>query len=568
MIGIGMENYGEAAHRFCRLTTPEMCMRLQESLGGQKFVALWATVVPRQNVDILLELESRLRERGVPVLFFLKENAVEFVGDSAPGRGDFLILEDKGLLRHLPGIGLLVTHDYVVGHSRVDGFHGKTMLLNHSALFVPHAGIAMDLYADYLVTVNAQLPETLDFSFVPHLVSMQHNPQLAVIPAGSPKLDLLAAARRKAYARRANILSFYPASSDVMLGTPAKAAAAVREWSNFVECFFRRHPGWTFVFSPALYDHGREFILDFVETWRSEKRFVFSKRADNKYWLARSDFLLTDWSTISLSWAFSSLRPAICLRPGAEEKEIGEDAFGYIAGTGRQALEALGLASENLWRWKARLLKFRTEQIPTFGRSFAQLADAIRHILSTEFPKPLPGWVIMDKKVGSENPVHDLLRRYSRRKANPSGHRTLHPGHHWDKALASFRNGPLALAALDELLAWFSVRGAASEFDMARWKSYTVSALALTPQKIVYSFIYHKLSEYRENQYSLSTLAVVAASADGTSEQRETVGRLLRKGNADIRSVAEFFHACRRSGAQGLSEGCLGQILSFVATVD
>lgn len=553
------ENLTEPDFRFQRLVSPEDCGRLEDRLPDTPVVALWATVEPRQNVDILLALEASLRRDGIPVLFLMRENAVEFVRQYSPGGENFFIFEDKQLFRFLPGISLLVTHDYVLGHSRVDGFSGKTLLLNHASLASPESAIALDLYADYLIVPHARFQEPFDYSLVPNRVSIQHNPQLTVIPAGSPKLDLLAAARRRAYAPHTNIVSFYPASSDFMLGkNPAKINSVVQEWSAFVEAFLSRYPDGTFVFSPALRDHGEDFIRDFVKSWRNHKRFIFSRTADNKYWLSRTDFLLTDWSSISNTWALTSLRPAIRLQPG-REAALTEDIWGYTAFSPAQALGALDLARKNLWRWKTRLLHYRTKRFPAFGQCMTELPNAIRHILSADFPAPLPSWRVLDKKASPENSIHNILRVYCARKAMPAGREAPHPAYLWDKIL-EIGSGCLTLAGLDEFIAYLSKANSLNEFDMSRWKRYTILSLSRCPQNICYKFFLHKVNRYKTYFYIIATLAVIAASRGSTTEQRKHVSDLIRQTDIDIIKVSDFFHGCHQLEDKLLSREYFGQI--------
>ncbi len=531
------------APTFTRLATAEDCARLNDSLCGKKAVALWATTQPRQNVDVLLALASALRQEGIPVLFLMKENAVALVADQGGEGTNFYILDDRQLLRFLPCIELLVTHDYVADYYRIDGFQGKVLYLNHVA--TGNQNIARNYYNDYIVEINAKFSCAFDYSLVPSFLSVQHNPQLAVIPAGSIKLDLLAEARareRKAGAPT-GIVSFYPLSSEHMIGdNTEKIARTVREWSVFVEGFFREHPGGTFVFSPSIADRGREFILNFAESWRHEPHFIFSTRDDNKYWISRSDFLLTDWSGIDGSWIFSSLRPALYLRPDSRERP-GESAYGYVTTTGAEALRALARAQKELWRWKARLLKFRSEQFPFFGKSIACLCEAIRHIVSAEFPEPLPSWGVIDKKMTQENPVLATLRCHRLRKKNPEALRQLTPENFWYNVFRTIPpNGTLTLAAIDELIAYHATI-APNELAFSALLSFLEQAFSHAPQHIVYTFLFHKLAAFPRSMYLLAALCITASHKKSTVDQRERTVTALRAAALDMETISGIFSA-------------------------
>lgn len=522
------------------LATAADCARLEQRFRGKKVVALWATTQPRQNVDVLLELKGALQQEGIPVLFLLKEDAAAFVGAHARDRESFFLLNDAEPLRFLPCIDLLVTHDYVAGYKKIPGFGGKVMYLNHTA--AGHQGVAMDYFADYLVEINTNFSCDFDYAAIPAFLSVQHNPQLALVPAGSIKLDLLASARQQAKERPAPqglLVSFYPLSSEHKLrGDTAKIRQAMGEWNTFVEGFLHTHPEGTFVFSPAVADRTRDYILDFVETWRNDGRFIFSEEDDNKYWLARSDFLLTDWSSIDASWIFSTLRPAIHLRPGSDET-LHETAYGYTASCAADALQALADAQKNLWRWKARLLKFRHEQFPFFGHSVARLCEAIRHIISADSPQPLPGWGVLDKNVAAEKPALALLRFLSFRKRNPKALSMLHPAYVWQKVFQEMPgSGCLALAALDELIAYFSAVPP-DALGAQTLLTYLEHALERVPLRILYQFLMNKLDAPTPELIRL--LCIVLSHKDSAPEQKEHFIEVLQKRHIDLQKFSGCF---------------------------
>ncbi|MBD5646269.1 MAG: hypothetical protein HDQ89_01135 [Desulfovibrio sp.] len=532
---------------FAPLSAAEDCKRLNGRFRGQKVVALWATTRPRQNVDVLLALKEGLEKAGIPVLFLLRENAAPLVAELARGSGDFFLLDDRDLFRFLPCIDLLVTHDYVTGYRKIPGFGGKVMYLNHTS--AGHQGVAMDYFADYLVEINTKFSCDFDYTAVPAFLSVQHNSQLALVPAGSIKLDLLASARERAKDKAAAqglLVSFYPLSSEHMLGAnAAKISRAIGEWNAFVEGFFRRHPDGTFVFSPAIPDRKRDFIRDFAETWRHDGRFIYSEEDDNKYWLARSDFLITDWSSIDASWIFSTLRPAIHLRPG-EGEPLHETAYGYTAATAEDALLALDDAQKNLWRWKARLLKFRHEQFPFFGRSVAMLCEAIRHIISADFPEPLPGWGVLDKNVTAEKPALALLRFLAFRKKNMAARRMLNPGHIWlnpayiwEKVFQEIpTSGCLTLAALDDLLTYHTLMPP-NELSHRRFRINLERALERVPQHIVYRFLVNRLDAPTPDLIRL--LCSVVSHKDSTPAQKAHLVAALKKTGMDFGKYADCF---------------------------
>lgn len=543
---------------FQHLATAEDCERLNERFRGKKVVALWATTQPRQNVDVLLALDSALRQRGIPVLFLMKENAVEFAEAHAREVHSFSLLNDSGLLRYLPCVELLVTHDYVTGYKKIPGFRGKVMYLNHTATGRP--GVAMDYFADYLVDINTNFACDFDCSFVPNFLSVQHNPQLAIVPAGSIKLDLLGAERARAGKHHGQIVSFYPLSSEHMLGSNAtKIDRTVREWNAFVEGFFRRFPEGKFVFSPAIADRKRDFIRHFADTWRQERHFVFSEADDNKYWVARSDFLLTDWSAIAGSWIATSLRPAIFLRPATEEP-LRENAHGYIASTGEQALDALARAQKDLWRWKTRLLRLRNEQIPFFGQSVDRLCEAIRYIVSAEFPEPLPSWGVFEKNATPEKPALALLRFVSFRKRRPEALRMLAPAYIWQKVFQEIpESGCLALAALDELIAYSSCREP-NELGSQKLLVYLLHAFERVPQHIIYKFLVNKLVPASPDIILMRLLCVVVSHADSTPAQREHLIETFQKTAIDPGKIPEFFPASFWPQGDAFSREVLEQI--------
>lgn len=122
---------------FTRIDSREKCAALAARFEGQKVVGLWGTALPRQNVDVLLELERQLRAAGIATLMLVKANAADLVRSMAPELEAVAILDDKKLFAHLPFISLLVTNDYAVEYSRIEGFRGELLLLPHTVFLKP-----------------------------------------------------------------------------------------------------------------------------------------------------------------------------------------------------------------------------------------------------------------------------------------------------------------------------------------------------------------------------------------------------------------------------------------------
>lgn len=231
-----------ALHEFPRLDTPAKCAALWQKYP-RKAVGMWATALPRQNVDVLWRLREELIKLGVPVIFFFTESAKPLVDTILHVRAlslndeDIYQLDDAKFFRLLNFVEVLVTNDYLLRcpHNRHIG--AKLVGMPH------HAGVPNPTYwnffYDYFVSDKTCL-SSFDYSFLPNLSKIHRNPFFTQLVAGHPKIDLILEERQKSSAENAPlVLLVYPTHVDYAMGLQnIDLDTYVELWGRMISNYF------------------------------------------------------------------------------------------------------------------------------------------------------------------------------------------------------------------------------------------------------------------------------------------------------------------------------------------
>lgn len=411
---------------FPHLDSPEKCAALKSRYPG-KVVGLWATGDPRQNVDVLWRLRRELLRLGVPALFFFKESAkpmlrtVLAAENALPAQaGGVYQLDDAALFPGLDFVDVLATSEYVVDFRASRHIPAKLVsVLNHAKMESP---CIWNYFYDYYVSPVDPLKgfeypngdsRKVDFGFYPDSCKTHRNPHFTQVVTGYPKIDLLVEERERAAAvRSAPVLLLFPTYVDFCLKVqnigPEKY---VEIWSDVVRAFLAWRPEGLVVFRPNVKNRTHPLVGCLKARFAGEPRFTVDEDDDNKFWLARADYFVTDYSEGYTNFCLSAKRPAIRLAYSWEEQEPQVDEWGWTISKPGQLVPLLQEMDREESSWARALEATQKREMPHLGRTFPLIADMLKRILENDDD---PAWLREDKGHTPCDTPADKLRLVAR----------------------------------------------------------------------------------------------------------------------------------------------------------
>lgn len=125
----------------------------------------------------------------------------------------------------------------------------------------------------------------------------------------------------------------------------------------------------------------------------AEGRFYIDEEDDNKFWLARATYFVTDYSEGFINFCMTAKKPAIRMVYTEEGGEPSQDEWGWTLTAPAGIVPVMEqMDMQEKW-WTQSLLEKQQRVMPTLGRNFTILAEMIRCILNNDDP----GGVTLDK---------------------------------------------------------------------------------------------------------------------------------------------------------------------------
>lgn len=391
-----------------------------------------ATGHPIQNVDVLWRLRRELLASGVPVVFFYPRSAREMLDkvidaeqagwgaalspEPADVLADIYQIDEMPLFQYIDCMSVLITSDYALLFPDTTYIKAKLVSLPHHASIFPPSIWSYDY--DYIVSEKGEF-STFDYSSFPNQMKIHRNPSLTLLRAGHPKLDLIIEEREKAAPPPGLglVLLIYPyVIGRAKLHGKGSSEAYVADWTQVISDFLAEHPAGLVVHRPKKADLNEPELLALKANFANESRVLWDVQSDNKYWLARADYFITDYSDGYINWCLTSLKPAIWFRPDYTASPIHRTNFSLIAQDPEQVLTALKMADSEKQLWKALLSRIRRREWPMLGRSFMILADMVKRIRENADD---PMWLTMDKGNSPCATPADVLRIIGRVCSHP-----------------------------------------------------------------------------------------------------------------------------------------------------
>lgn len=402
---------------FPSLDSPAKCAALWPRFP-EKVVGMWATGFERQNVDVLWRLREELIKLGVPVVFFFTESAKPMLRTVLPGEPEgqehIYQLDEAQFFRLLNFVEVLVTNDYLVYYPQSRHIRAKLVGMPHHGSDLSPNG--WNYFYDYLVGGEQQL-RPFDYSCFPDACKIHRNRTFTQLPAGHPKIDLVAEERQKcASASAPPVLLLYPAY--VEFATRLQKIGPdtyVDLWSRIISAFLSWRPSGLVVFRPTVRDRTHPLVQRLKARFAGDGRFILDEDDDNKFWLARAEYFVTDYSRGHVNFSLTAGKPSIRMVYSPNEESPRQDEWGWTISSPEHLTPLLEQADNDAQFWKTSLRGVQEREMPTLGHSFALLAGMIKRIFSND---DAPEWPRIDKGHTSCRTPGDMLKvvaRYTRK---------------------------------------------------------------------------------------------------------------------------------------------------------
>lgn len=379
------------------LDSPAKCAALWPKYP-EKVVGMWATGSPHQNVDILWRLREELLKLGVPVVFFFRESAKPMLHSALHAHAfsipeDIYQLDDAKFFRLLNFVEVLVTNDYCVGHTHSHHIKAKLVGMPHHAnLSNPHF---WNFFYDYSVSDKTSLAD-FDYNLFPDSSKIHRKPNFTQLVAGYPKIDLIFEERQKSATGIASqVLLLYPTYVDLAIDLQHIGPDIyVETWGEVISAFLDWCPDGIAVFRPMGTDRHHPLVERLKARFASDGRFFIDEDDDNKFWLARADYFVTDYSNGLVNFCMIAKKPGIRVNYSWDKTEPIRDKWGWIISRPEQFVPLLEEMDRDKKDWAQVFTEKQERDMPTLGRNFALLAGMIKRILDDNDD---PAWLKLDK---------------------------------------------------------------------------------------------------------------------------------------------------------------------------
>lgn len=394
------------------LDSPAKCAGLWSQFP-ENVVGMWATGLPRQNVDVLWRLRKELLKLDVPVVFFFKESAKSMLAtvitaeaSPAPSIPHIYQLDNASFFRLLNFVDVLVSNDTFLQYDLSRYIGAKLVGLPHNAkLANPYF---WNYCYDYFVSDQNELAD-FDYSFYPDHCKIHRKSNFTQLVAGHPKIDLLLEERQKNVSSSLPVvLLLYPVGVDFSIKLQnISAEKYVEIWSDVVSAFLEKCPDGVVVFRPVGADRSHPLVELLRVRFAEGGRFFIDEDDDNKFWLARARYFVTDYSEAFINFCMTAKRPAIRMVYTVEEWEPWPDEWGWTIRRPAQLAPLLEQMDMQEKQWTEALNGVQNREMPTLGQNFVLLASMIKRIFQDDDD---PAWLTMDKGCTPCRTAGDLLK--------------------------------------------------------------------------------------------------------------------------------------------------------------
>lgn len=222
---------------------------------------------------------------------------------------------------------------------------------------------------------------------------------VCLVPAGYPKLD------KVLYDLEQNMVekdSICYAPTLLMHNKEFQDGLSLNNGVNIIETLLNNFPQYNIIFRPhphiKLYNYktaGLNYIDEIIEKFRENKRFIYD---ESDYYIdtfLRTQILITDFSSIMQTFAFTTLCPFVSL---SNEKFINHyhDVFGeedirnhcgVVVNDFGDFISTVKETIKEKDKFRAKIAQYRDEEVFNIGKSVQYITDNFNYIMDSKYNK-------------------------------------------------------------------------------------------------------------------------------------------------------------------------------------
>ncbi|EEO25485.1 CDP-glycerol glycerophosphotransferase family protein [Helicobacter winghamensis] len=246
---------------------------------------------------------------------------------------------------------------------------------------------AKRIYFPHRATCVCGATATMDYIIVPSKTAMQGfqyrlkgNPQVKLLPSGYPQLDK--ALQEYQYTPK-NTITYAPTLRYVENDRNARINAFAGSEITFLEWLLENtNYNISYRAHPLNYSIGHYFYRLINASFAEEARFSIDANMGNAFFNS-TDFLITDWSTTSFTYSYTTLRPSFMFMPTPLDSNLENDGGYILENHHAKNLKELKTFLDNIdFTKEAQYFKaLRDENMYNLGHSVEAILQNIEEIL-------------------------------------------------------------------------------------------------------------------------------------------------------------------------------------------
>lgn len=347
-----------------------------------KNIAFWGCKIPHSNLDILYDIYKMfIGKDDINCIFIIKSNAInDFKKSLFSFIGNIYVIDDSYIIENITNLYLLITNDYVPGS---DGLINT----NCKILFLPHNSNAIvptffGFYGDYNLFIKF-IPEYLhDYSDVPSSLLYHgcNKNNKYMITGFNPKIEKIYTEYIKLNtSHRDKYIIFYPS---LLMCFYNNEKMINLFFSNTLELFLffkKRYPNLKFVLRPFPSDINNKHFIILKNILLSYDNFIYDDTNDNIYYLIRSKYIITDYSSIEGNCNYGVLKPLIRYKINGGEFCF-KDNSGYNCVNIAQIKDAIEDIDVTFTQWQKCFINQKKVIFPDKFSTFNVINEIINHM--------------------------------------------------------------------------------------------------------------------------------------------------------------------------------------------
>lgn len=342
-------------------------------------------------------LISRLRQDGIVTIGILTpQNA----GKCDLGTAEYQAVISHEAIQNLERINVFVIsdEDYLQSYPKsakiLGCCHG---LIFDSTTSMPYFAQTMALLDGWICSYSINQKFRHDtIKLWEGLTSQSHSwrksPHFHIIPAGYPRMSVLHAQLGELDTIPDSIvyapvgIEFYPESGGNRLEKHGK---------RLIRILMANFPDLKVIFRPYKMNLDHPVVHDIIDAFENEARFILDRSPDRLFSFSRGALLVTDYSHIAQTFAFSTFRPAIYFRPWKNSAApIRSHVSGFNAYSYKGLVEAVRSSLENGDSISQNIHDYYSQNGMPYENTFDDIAGWIKDFYGDSARKE---WLTIDR---------------------------------------------------------------------------------------------------------------------------------------------------------------------------